>query len=151
MADKAPQRLSALFRIVNLTVLPGWLLMIFAPKSRWTRRLIEDDTLFLGLGGVYAAMLAQSVAANPGGASDMMNPTLENIDRLFKQGGYKGTFAGWTHYLVFDFFVGRSLFQDAQERDLPHWLLAPALLLTFMSGPVGLAFYRIVVRLRGGR
>jgi hypothetical protein len=144
-------RLSGLFRLANLAVLPGWALMLFAPRSRLTRRLINDDALFIGLGGVYAAMLGGALAENPAGGAALMNPTLESIGNMFKHGGPKATFAGWVHYLVFDFFVGRSILQDSQARGVPHALIVPALLLTLMSGPIGLAYYRILLRLRGKR
>lgn len=151
MHSKPSPRLSGLFRLANLAVLPGWALMLFAPRSRWTRRLINDDTLFVGLGGVYAAMLGGALAENPAGGAALVNPTLESIGNMFKHGGPKATFAGWVHYLAFDFFVGRSILQDSQERGVPHALIVPALLLTLMSGPIGLAYYRILLRLRGQR
>jgi hypothetical protein len=30
---------------------------------------------------------------------------------------------------------------DARERNIPHWLVVPCLVLTFMFGPVGLLTY----------
>jgi len=151
VSSKPSAALGGLFRLANLAVLPGWALMVFAPRSRWTQRVINDDALFVGLGGVYAAMLGGALAENPAGGAALLNPTLESVGNLFKYGGPKSTFAGWVHYLVFDFFVGRSILQDAQKRDIPHALIVPALLLTLMSGPIGLAYYRLLLRLRGQR
>lgn len=153
MAKTPSPALSRLFRVANLAVLPGWALMLFAPRSRWTQRIINDDALFIGMGGLYAVMLGGSIAESSGGGGvkAIMNPTLESIGNLFKYGGPKGTFAGWVHYLVFDFFVGRAILQDAQKHNIPHALIVPALVLTLMSGPIGLAYYRILLRLRGIR
>src|SRR4051812_21348401 len=49
--------------------------------------------------------------------------------------------AGWTHYLAFDLFVGRWEVRDAQRRGIPHLLITPALVLTFLLGPAGFLFY----------
>lgn len=151
MQQKPSSTLETMFRLANLAVLPGWFMMIVAPRSRWTQRIVSNDAFFIGMGGLYATMLGSALANNPDGANSLFNPTLQNISRLFQEGGPQGTFAGWVHYLVFDFFVGRSILRDAQEQHIPHALVVPALLLTLMSGPIGLAYYRLVVRLRGGR
>jgi hypothetical protein len=49
--------------------------------------------------------------------------------------------AGWTHYLAFDLFIGGWEVRDAQRRGIPHLLIVPALVLTFLLGPAGLLFY----------
>lgn len=49
--------------------------------------------------------------------------------------------AGWIHYLAFDLFVGGWEVRDAQQRGIPHLLVVPALVLTFMFGPAGLLVY----------
>ena len=46
--------------------------------------------------------------------------------------------AGWAHYLAFDLFVGSWIAERAAARQMPHALLVPVLLLTFMFGPAGL-------------
>jgi hypothetical protein len=51
---------------------------------------------------------------------------------------------GWTHYLAFDLFIGSWEIEDAGKRGIPHWLMVPILLLTFMLGPIGLLTYFIV-------
>jgi len=42
--------------------------------------------------------------------------------------------AGWTHYLAFDLFIGGWEVRDAQRRGIPHLLIVPALVLTFLFG-----------------
>jgi hypothetical protein len=54
--------------------------------------------------------------------------------------------AGWLHYLAFDIFVGSWEVRDAQRVGVPHLLVIPCMLLTFMMGPVGLLTY-LVLRL----
>ena len=52
--------------------------------------------------------------------------------------------AGWIHYLIFDLFVGAWESRDAMRRGVPHGLVIPCLLATFMFGPVGLLLYVLV-------
>ena len=46
--------------------------------------------------------------------------------------------AGWLHYLAFDLFVGAWIAERAGALRIPHLLILPLLLLTFLFGPAGL-------------
>jgi hypothetical protein len=50
----------------------------------------------------------------------------------------EGLLAGWTHYIAFDLFVGRWIWETALEEDRPARL---SLLLTWWFGPVGLTLF----------
>ena len=50
--------------------------------------------------------------------------------------------AGWIHYLAFDLLIGTWETRDAREHGVPHVLLVPCLLLTFLFGPAGWLLYR---------
>jgi hypothetical protein len=52
-----------------------------------------------------------------------------------------GTAVAWAHFLAFDLFVGRWAFLDSRRRGVHPLLMAPALFLTFMLGPIGLLLY----------
>ena len=52
-----------------------------------------------------------------------------------------GVLTGWTHYLVFDLFVGAWIGRDALRRGVSHFLVVPSLFFSFMFGPVGLVIY----------
>ena len=52
--------------------------------------------------------------------------------------------AGWAHYLAFDLFIGGWEVRDAQRRGIPHLLVVPALVLTFLFGPAGLLLYLLI-------
>ena len=52
--------------------------------------------------------------------------------------------AGWIHYLAFDLFIGAWEVRDAQANRVPHLLVVPCLLLTFMLGPAGLLLYLVL-------
>ncbi len=52
--------------------------------------------------------------------------------------------AGWIHYLAFDMLVGAWEVRDAARRGIPHWMVVPCLLLTFLFGPAGWLLYQAV-------
>lgn len=124
------------YRVINFSSAPFWLAMILAPRSRLTRRLLDGATpLFLGLGATYDALLLKGLAER-GGPIDFtdgeaVRSALAAPDLFL---------AGWTHYIAFDLFVGRWLWEDALERGRSARL---ALLLTWLAGPAGLSLYLI--------
>ena len=48
------------------------------------------------------------------------------------------------HYLAFDLFIGCWVVRDARRHDISIVLIIPALVLTFMFGPVGLLAYLLI-------
>jgi hypothetical protein len=129
----SPRRRLA-FTVINGCSAPIWLAMILAPHSRLTRWLVERATLlFVGLGVTYDALLISGMVQS-GGVIDFRNG-----DAVRKALSTPDLFlAGWTHYIAFDLFVGRWIWEDALERDTR----APfSLLLTWLAGPAGLSLY----------
>jgi Domain of unknown function (DUF4281) len=124
----------ALFQIVNPLVLPGWALLIFAPRWAWTQR-IAGAVLPLVLALFYLVTLVTGLREGGGGGFD----SLQGVATLFQS--RMALLAGWIHYLAFDLFIGAWEVRDAQQRGLRHWLVVPCLLLTFLFGPVGLLCY----------
>lgn len=129
---KAWQRTA--YQLVNLSTVPLWLAMILLPRSTLTRRLLNLATpLFVGLGVAYAGFLAASFAASDERV-DFTDP--ESVMRAFQVP--EGLLAGWTHYIAFDLFVGRWIWETALEEERPARL---SLLLTWWFGPVGLTLF----------
>ena len=52
--------------------------------------------------------------------------------------------AGWVHYLAFDLMVGIWEKKNSLKYNIPHVLIVPCLLLTFMLGPIGLLLYILI-------
>jgi len=48
---------------------------------------------------------------------------------------------GWIHYLAFDLFIGSWEVRDARRLKIPHLMVVPCLLGTFLLGPIGLLAY----------
>ena len=121
---------------INFSSAPFWLAMLLAPRSRLTRRLLDGATpLFLGLGAAYDGLLVagmvQSGEVIDFSDGDAVRSALAEPDLFL---------AGWAHYIAFDLFVGRWIWEDALARGRSARL---ALLLTWLAGPAGLSLYLV--------
>ncbi len=131
-----------LFSICNYLVLPGWILLIVAPRWRWTKR-IAAVALPLALAALYLALVVTHFGKSGGGFG-----SLAQVSKLFANPYI--LLAGWIHYLVFDLFTGSWQVRDSQRLHVAHGFVAPCLLLTFLFGPVGLlTWFLIRTSLRG--
>jgi len=122
-----------LFSILNLVTMAAWLPMVFLPRARWATTVVPVVIPAL-LAVVYVAFVAASMPGSDGGFS-----SLAAVRALF--GNPWALLAGWTHYLAFDLFIGGWELRDAQRRGIPHLLVVPVLVLTFLLGPAGLLLY----------
>ena len=139
--DHTPDPMSAdtVFSIANLAVMPGWLLLVFAPAWRWTTKLIAPVLLPGLLGLAYITLFASQLGTMDGGFG-----SLEEVMRLF--GNEWLVVVGWIHYLAFDLFIGSWEVRNARALGIPHALVIPCLVLTLMAGPAGLVLYLVVRR-----
>lgn len=123
-----------LFSLCGALVLPGWLLLIFLPRWKWTARLVCPVVVPLLLAVVYLWLVASNFGGSQGGFG-----SLADVALLFQNP--RVLLAGWIHYLAFDLFVGSWEVRDAQRVGVHHLLVVPCLALTFIFGPVGLLLY----------
>jgi hypothetical protein len=129
------------FMAVNSAALPLWLAMICFPRSALTRRLMAASTpLLTGMGVAYTGMLAR--AALDGG----MPTNLSDGDGWREVlASPQGFVTGWTHFVVFDLFVGRWIWQTALDEQRGCRL---ALLFACVAGPIGLLIFNLQRALR---
>jgi hypothetical protein len=90
---------------------------------------------------VLAVVYVGLIAARFGGAEGGFG-SLAEVRQLFADPYL--LLAGWVHYLAFDLFVGSWQARDAQRLGIPHLLLIPCLVLTFLFGPTGLLAYCVL-------
>lgn len=122
------------FSLAGTVVLPGWLLLAFAPRWRWSQRYAAFAAPLL-IGVLYAyAFLAHSGDVEGGGFG-----SLAQVSKLFANPWL--LLAGWVHYLAFDLFIGAWETRDAARTGIPHLAVVPCLALTFLLGPIGLMLY----------
>lgn len=115
-------------------MLPGWLLLAFAPRWKWTARFVCPVLLPSMLGALYVALIVARWGSAEGGFG-----SLAEVRRLFEDPYL--LLAGWVHYLAFDLFLGSWEVRDAQRHGVAHLLVVPCLVLTFLFGPAGLLSY----------
>ncbi|MEM9157532.1 MAG: ABA4-like family protein [Verrucomicrobiota bacterium] len=122
------------FSIASNIALPSWLYLLAA--ARWTPKTFAVVKLLIPatLSLIY---LLSVITAYPlqGGFS-----SLSDVANLFSDDW--ALLAGWVHYLAFDFFVGCWILEQAKKRAIPHWLLVPILIFTFLLGPIGYLLFQ---------
>jgi hypothetical protein len=125
--------LEQLFSACNIAAMVGWLLLVVVPHYH-TPRLVAAVVIPLLLATVYLVLIATSFFGAEGGFG-----SLRDVARLFEQPVL--LLAGWVHYLAFDLFIGAWETRDARRAGVPHLMVVPCLILTFMLGPIGLLVY----------
>ena len=137
--------LERLFSAASTLVLPGWLLLVFLPRWKWTTTFVTSWLIPAILAVAYLVLFLLYFGAAPDGFSSF--GSLAGVKALFQHDPM--LLAGWIHYLCFDLFVGSWEVRDARRLGVHHLFVIPCLGLTFMMGPVGLLAYfvlRLAVR-----
>jgi hypothetical protein len=124
----------SLFQICNTLAMLNWLLLIFAFRWKYARRIVFSGTILL-LAVLYTLLIINTFGSAQGGFG-----SLEQVSNLFDNRW--ALLAGWVHYLAFDLLVGCWISADARRNAIPHLAVVPCLFFTFMLGPFGYLLYR---------
>jgi len=124
-----------LFSVTSTLAMLAWVLLVLLPGRTWVTRSIAGFAVPALLAAVYVALVATQWGGSQGGFS-----TLSGVAQLFANPWL--LLAGWVHYLCFDLLIGCWEARDGRRRGMPHLLLVPCLLLTFMFGPAGWLLYQ---------
>ena len=130
--------METLFKLSSFTALPFWVLMIFLPRWRVTKRLMSSPLVCAAPAALYAALVIPRFAEVWQAVS---SPEVSGVAALL--GSPVGATIGWLHFLAFDLFVGRWIYLDSRERGVSVWVMAPVLFLTLMLGPCGFLLHLI--------
>jgi len=130
---------SDVFSLANYMVMPMWILLIFLPKWKATRFLINYKVIPIALSFIYAIYIFISLQSDGG----LDFGSLASVMNLFTQ--EQAVLAGWVHYLAFDLLVGMWMIDQNRSLNIHQTLMAPCLLGTFMLGPIGFLLF-IVIR-----
>jgi hypothetical protein len=123
-----------IFAIANPLAMLGWLGLVLFPGRRIVVEGISGMAIPALLALAYAGLVAAFFAGSDGGFG-----SIEAVRALFRSDAL--LVAGWLHYLAFDLFVGAWQVRTARAEGIPHLLVIPCLVLTFLFGPLGyLAF-----------
>ena len=125
--------LETIFSYAGTLALAGWLLLIIFPR-RPVAIVVAGLLVPVLLAAIYLMLIVTHLPGAPGGFG-----SLADVASLFQREGL--LLAGWIHYLAFDLFIGAWETRDAERHQIPHLVVIPALIMTFLLGPVGLLFY----------
>ena len=129
-----------IFSIFNALILPQWLLMLVAPKWKWTLWLVNSYLIPLSLAVAYMILVLPTLF----GSGQMPDfSSFEGVKNLFKVGNDAVVAGGWFHYLAFDLLVGSWIFNDSQKQNIKHIWVVPCLFFTLMAGPTGFLLYQV--------
>lgn len=126
-----------LFQLANPAALLGWLALLAAPLAPRIAQVIAAVTIPLLLSLAYAGLVLAFWWDAPGGFG-----SLPEVQALFTHPQI--ALAGWLHYLAFDLFLGAWQVRTARAEGIPHWMVIPCLILTFLFGPAGLLAFAAV-------
>jgi hypothetical protein len=122
-----------LFGLASAAVLPGWLILILAPRGRWVwLDRIPALILPFGLSALYTGLILAHFSAAEGGGFG----SIAQVRALFASD--YGLLAGWVHYLAFDLLIGAMMAGQMDKMGLSRLSQAPLLGLIFLFGPLGL-------------
>lgn len=119
--------------MAGMLAMLGWLLLVILPRQPIAQR-VAGVALPLILSVVYLVLIVQHLQGAEGGFG-----SLADVAALFQKPEL--LLAGWIHYLAFDLFIGAWEIRDSHRHLIPHLVMIPCLLMTFMLGPIGLLFY----------
>ena len=135
--------IETLYMWVNLGVLPFWFILIVFPQSHLSRIFVTSIFPFFILSGVYIFILYKSYLIGydfDGNFSLYLG--LSELSRLFEDHLYIMIF--WTHFLAINLFIGGWIVKDSQKFSINKVLLAIPLIVTYLTGPIGLFLYWII-------
>ncbi|MDZ4088169.1 MAG: ABA4-like family protein [Tabrizicola sp.] len=126
-----------LFQLANPAALLGWLALLVSPLAPRIAQVIAAVTIPLLLSLAYAGLVLAFWWDAPGGFG-----SLPEVQALFTHPQI--ALAGWLHYLAFDLFLGAWQVRTARAEGIPHWMVIPCLVLTFLFGPAGFLAFAIL-------
>jgi len=136
--------LDTIYILANVLAISGWIALLVSVFLAEKVSLFASRFVPVVLASVYTVLMLNLLPFKGGGFE-----SLASLAKLFAQPEI--ALVGWIHYLAFDLFIGAWQVQTAKLEALPKLLIVPALLLTFLLGPLGLLFFLVVRFLLRGK
>ena len=135
--------IETLYMWVNLGVLPFWFILIIFPQSHLSRIFVTSIFPFFILSGIYIFILYKSyLNGYDFDGNFTLYLGLNELSRLFEDHLYIMIF--WTHFIAINLFIGGWIVKDSQRFSINKVLLAIPLIVTYLTGPIGLLLYWII-------
>ena len=135
--------IETLYMWINLGVLPFWFILIIFPQSHLSRIFVTSIFPFFILSGVYIFILYKSyLTGYDFDGNFTLYLGLNELSRLFEDHLYIMIF--WTHFIAMNLFIGGWIVKDSKKFSINKVLLAIPLIVTYLTGPIGLFLYWII-------
>lgn len=125
------------FQATNTLALIAWIALVALPGKKIVSGVLCAVVVPGVLAVAYACVIGWKLTTNGPPPGDVM--TIAGLRDVFTDDWVFA--AAWTHYLAFDMVVGAWIARDSVRLRLPWLLRTPALVLTFLAGPVGFLIY----------
>ena len=127
----------------NLGVLPVWFLIIFFPQSKLCKYLATSIFPIFLLGAAYSFVLYKSYLNSYDFLGNFdLYLGIDYAANLFEDSFYLLLF--WIHFVSINLFVGGWILRDSQKFFINKFLIALPLIITYLTGPLGLFIYWII-------
>lgn len=126
-----------MFSVVGLLSFIGWGALVFSPL-RHVALILVARIISVILVLIYTYLLVSLWGHEP----KVDFSTLEGVASGFSDMGHLLT--GWIHFLALDLFIGAWQVERAKKIGIPHIVLLPCLILTFLVGPLGLFLFLMI-------
>jgi hypothetical protein len=129
-----------LFSVINIVVIPFWLMMFAFPRADWVAKIIRSPLIIVPPAIIYTLLIVFSFMQNNSMSFDAFM-SLDGVTGLITSPA--GVTTVWAHLLTFDLMTGRWIYLDALDRKMQSWVVMVPLVLTFLLGPIGLLLYLV--------
>ena len=126
-----------MFSVVGVSSLIGWGALAFSPL-RHAPLILAARIISILLALIYTYLLVSLWGHEP----KVDFSTLAGVASGFSYMGHLLT--GWIHFLALDLFIGAWQVERAKKIGIPHIILLPCLMLTFLVGPLGLLLFLMI-------
>ena len=124
----------------NYGILPFWLLLIAAPRSKITQILVNSIILPLILSAAYVYVVYQAILLDEKIFETFkLYLSIDNLYTIFATESFLLIF--WIHFLALSLFLGSWVSRDAVKYDIPKKIVVFPLVLIYFTGPVGFILY----------
>ena len=129
-----------IYLLVNLGILPFWLMLIIIPNSKFTQIFVNSIVLPLILSAAYVYLIYQTILLD-GPLLDVFKLylSLDNLYTVLATETFLLIF--WIHFLALNLFLGCWVSRDAIKYNISRGLVFIPLILIYFTGPLGLVLY----------
>jgi len=124
----------------NYGILPFWLLLIVAPRSKITQILVNSIILPLILSAAYVYVVYQTILLDEKIFETFkLYLSIDDLYTIFATESFLLIF--WIHFLALSLFLGSWVSRDAVKYNIPKKIVVFPLFLIYFTGPVGFILY----------